>query len=61
MQGRLAAWVFDNIPLPPRAAPWVFGLIIGRVPRKMCGYCKGGTDENVAHCPVCEGSGMEQN
>lgn len=18
-----------------------------------CGYCKGGTDENVNHCPVC--------
>lgn len=24
---------------------------------EMCGYCKGGTDENVTHCPVCEGSG----
>jgi DnaJ-class molecular chaperone len=24
-----------------------------------CGYCKGGTDENVAYCPVCEGSGVE--
>jgi hypothetical protein len=27
----------------------------------MCGYCKGGTDENVTHCPVCEGSGTEPN
>jgi hypothetical protein len=27
----------------------------------MCGYCKGGTDENVTHCPVCEGSGTESN
>ena len=26
-----------------------------------CTHCKGGTDENVAHCPVCEGSGMEPN
>ena len=22
---------------------------------EICGYCKGGTDENVTHCPVCEG------
>jgi hypothetical protein len=27
----------------------------------MCGHCKGGTDENVTHCPVCEGSGTESN
>lgn len=26
---------------------------------EMCGHCKGGTDENVTHCPVCEGSGIE--
>jgi hypothetical protein len=37
MKGRIAAWVFDNIPLPAWAAPWVFGLIIGRVPRKVEG------------------------
>jgi hypothetical protein len=24
-----------------------------------CSYCKGGTDENVTHCPICEGSGIE--
>ena len=24
-----------------------------------CGYCKGGADENVIFCPVCEGSGVE--
>jgi len=24
-----------------------------------CGYCKGGADENVTYCPVCEGSGVE--
>lgn len=34
MQGRIAAWVFDNVPIPSWAAPWVFGLIIGRVPHR---------------------------
>lgn len=33
-RGRTAAWIFDNIPLPGWAAPYVFGLIIGRWPRK---------------------------
>jgi hypothetical protein len=35
MQGRIAAWVFDNITLPQWAAPWVFGLIVGRMPRNV--------------------------
>lgn len=30
----IAAWVVDNIPLPARLQPWVFGLIIGRTPVK---------------------------
>ena len=35
MRGAIAAWVFDNITLPQWAAPWVFGLIIGRVPHRV--------------------------
>jgi hypothetical protein len=35
MKGRIAAWVFDNIPLPGWAQPWVFGMIIGRWPHKV--------------------------
>lgn len=35
MTGRVAAWVFDNVPLPGWLAPYVFGLIIGRWPRKI--------------------------
>lgn len=31
---RLAIWLFDNVPLPAWARPWVFGLIIGRKPRR---------------------------
>lgn len=34
MRGKIAAWVFDNIPLPGWASPWVFGLIIGRRPHE---------------------------
>ena len=34
MKGQIAAWVFDNIPVPTWAAPWVFGLIIGRKPHR---------------------------
>lgn len=34
MKGAVAAWVFDNVPIPTWAAPWVFGLIIGRKPHK---------------------------
>lgn len=25
--------------------------------KKWCSYCKGGTDENVQHCPICNGTG----
>lgn len=39
MQGRVAAWVFDNVPMPSWAAPWVFGIIIGRWPRKARPRC----------------------
>lgn len=35
MRGFIAAWVFDNIPLPGCIQPWVFGLIIGKVPHKV--------------------------
>jgi hypothetical protein len=35
MRGAIAAWVFGNIPLPGFLAPYVFGLIIGRRPRKV--------------------------
>lgn len=31
---RLLFWLVDNVPLG-RAAPWVFGLAIGRWPRRM--------------------------
>jgi len=31
---RFIWWVFNNIPLG-RLAPWVFGLAIGRRPRKI--------------------------
>jgi len=34
MKGKIAAWVLDNIPLPYWAAPYVFGLMIGRMPHK---------------------------
>ncbi len=34
MRGKMAAWVFDNIPLPAWAAPYVFGMIIGRWPHR---------------------------
>jgi hypothetical protein len=35
MVGRIATWIFDNVPLPAWAAPWVFGLIVGRWPHKV--------------------------
>lgn len=35
------------------------GTNVRKVVAITCSYCKGGTDENVAHCPVCEGSGIE--
>lgn len=34
MRGRIAAWIFDTLPVPGWAAPWLFGLIIGRRPRR---------------------------
>ncbi len=34
-RGRIAAWVFDNIPVPPRFAPYLFGMIVGRWPQKI--------------------------
>ena len=34
MVSKIAAWVLDNIPLPSWAAPYVFGLMIGRMPHK---------------------------
>ena len=37
MQGRIAAWVFDNISIPSFLQPYVFGLIIGRWPHKIEG------------------------
>ena len=40
------AYIRDDDP-----AEWPTGL--GET--EICGYCKGGTDENVTHCPVCEG------
>ena len=35
MKIKLAIWVFDNIPLPSFLQPWLFGLIIGRVPHRI--------------------------
>jgi hypothetical protein len=29
-----AAWLIDNVPLGP-FAPWVFGFIVGRRPRRV--------------------------
>lgn len=35
MRGKIAAWVFDNIPIPGWAGPWVLGFIIGATPKKV--------------------------
>lgn len=35
IQGSVAAWVFDHVPLPRWATPYIFGLIIGRMPHKI--------------------------
>lgn len=45
MRGTIAAWVFDNMPLPARLQPYVFGLIVGRWPRKAKGDPKGSPRE----------------
>lgn len=37
IRGYIAAWIFDNVPLPSWARPYVFGLIIGRWPQKSSG------------------------
>lgn len=36
MRATIAAWIFDNVPLLAciQIQPWVFGLIIGRRPRR---------------------------
>lgn len=34
MMSRFLFWLLDNVPLG-RAAPWVFGLAIGRWPRRV--------------------------
>jgi hypothetical protein len=34
MRGKIAAWVFDNVPLPAFLAPYIFGVIVGRMPHK---------------------------
>ena len=31
---RIAIYLFDNVPLPGWLCPYVFGLIIGRMPHK---------------------------
>lgn len=31
---RFLFWLIDNVPLGP-IAPWVFGLAIGRMPRRV--------------------------
>jgi hypothetical protein len=41
MQGKIAAWVFDNVPLPAFLAPYLFGMIIGRCPHKRKGKDNG--------------------
>lgn len=33
MRGKILAWVLHNVPLGS-AAPWVFGLMVGRWPHK---------------------------
>ncbi len=48
LRGTIAAWVFDNVPLPAFARPYVFGLIVGRWPHK-----------NKYECIRCGGTGEE--
>ena len=48
--GRFAAWVFDNVPMPAFAQPYVFGLIIGRWPRKVKGDPEGSPRGSCLEC-----------
>lgn len=50
MRGKIASWVFDNVPMPSFAQPYVFGLIIGRWPRKAKGDPEGSPQETHLEC-----------